>query len=103
MPSPFPGMDPYLEKPGLWPDVHHTLISGIQGLLNAQLRPKYVLRIEERTYTPDGSEASFAPQFPIPDLKFDEEINEAFLTVIDRETRDVVTVIEILSPTNKVP
>ena len=34
---------------------------------------------------------------------FEEEIHEAFLKIIDRESRDVVTVIEILSPTNKVP
>ncbi len=29
MPSPFPGMDPYLEPPHLWPDVHHALISAV--------------------------------------------------------------------------
>ena len=34
---------------------------------------------------------------------FEEEIHEAFLKIIDRESRDVVTVIEILSPTNKLP
>jgi hypothetical protein len=22
MPSPFPGMDPYLEEPSQWPDIH---------------------------------------------------------------------------------
>ena len=40
MPSPFPGMDPYLEDPGLWPDVHQTS-SRFQALLASQLRPKY--------------------------------------------------------------
>ena len=25
MPSPFPGMDPYLEAPSIWPDLHHSL------------------------------------------------------------------------------
>ena len=30
MPSPFPGMDPYLEDPHGWPDVHHEVISGIR-------------------------------------------------------------------------
>ena len=30
MPSPFPGMDPYLETPLLWGDVHHELISQIR-------------------------------------------------------------------------
>ncbi|MFN0055331.1 MAG: DUF4058 family protein [Planctomycetales bacterium] len=31
MPSPFPGMDPYLEDPGLWPDVHHAPGPGLTG------------------------------------------------------------------------
>ena len=38
MPSPFPGMDPYLENPSLWPDVHHMLISSYREMLAAQLR-----------------------------------------------------------------
>ena len=33
MPSPFPGMDPYLEDAGLWPDVHHELISTARHIL----------------------------------------------------------------------
>ena len=37
MPSPFPGMDPCLEKPSLWPDVHHELISEIRATLNRHL------------------------------------------------------------------
>jgi hypothetical protein len=32
MPSPFPGMDPYLEAPELWPDVHHRLISDFHSV-----------------------------------------------------------------------
>src|SRR5438874_11797542 len=42
MPSPFPGMDPYLETPNLWPDVHHELISQIRSALNPALLPRYV-------------------------------------------------------------
>lgn len=53
MPSPFPGMDPYLENPGLWPDVHHELISVARELLSGQLRPKYLVRVEERVYVSD--------------------------------------------------
>ncbi len=135
MPSPFPGMDPYLEYPGIWPDVHHNLISDTQGLLGAQLRPKYIVRVEERTYIADESDAAFKPELRIPDVEvatrpgwqevpfspegeasqvgivepviattwFEEEIHEAFLKIVDRESRDVVAVIEILSPTNKLP
>lgn len=45
MPSPFPGMDPYLET-GLWPDVHNALASKIRAFLAPQLRPKYAARLE---------------------------------------------------------
>lgn len=133
MPSPFPGMDPHLEEPGLWPDVHHGLISQIQAELNQQIRPKYHVRVEERVYISD--ENAPGREMIIPDLRIadaghdeprdwtaeempagyiavaepivlttliDDEIHEAFLQVIDRQERMVVTVIEILSPTNKV-
>jgi hypothetical protein len=135
MPSPFPGMDPYLEDPGLWPDVHHNLISEVQGLLTGQLRPKYLVRIEERAYITSEEDDWSKPQQRVPDIEimarpgweeerfsegheassletpepvvvttwFEEEIHEAYLKIIDRQSRDVVTVIELLSPTNKVP
>lgn len=50
MPSPFPGMDPYLEEPARWPDVHARLIGVASEVLNAELRPRYFTRIEERLY-----------------------------------------------------
>lgn|SRR5690349_14582977 len=45
MPSPFPGMDPYLEG-YLWPDVHAALANKIRQLLAPRLRPRYVVRLE---------------------------------------------------------
>ncbi|MDB9529515.1 DUF4058 family protein [Oscillatoria sp. CS-180] len=45
MPSPFPGMDPYLEG-YLWPDVHSALASKIRQKLTPLLRPKYIARLE---------------------------------------------------------
>ena len=45
MPSPFPGMDPYLEG-HLWPDVHSALASKIRQQLAPRLRPKYIARLE---------------------------------------------------------
>jgi hypothetical protein len=123
-------MDPYLEHPGRWPDVHHRLISIASDLLTAQLRPKYYVRVEERVYLSDQQDPGRT--VIIPDMRvvaasgrqrggsihaaasavatiepviattlFDEEIHEARLEVIDRELRSVVTVIEVLSPTNK--
>jgi len=93
MPSPFPGMDPYLEDPGLWPDVHHELISTARHTLTERLRPKYSVRIEDRVYPVEPVEAT---------TLIEEEIHESRIEVIDRKDRTVVTVIEILSPANKV-
>src|ERR1700730_18292250 len=56
MPSPFPGMDPYLESPVIWPDVHHELISDIRAALNPHLRPRYVARVELRVYISDDDD-----------------------------------------------
>lgn len=45
MPSPFPGMDPYLEG-YLWPDFHHRLATEISRQLTPRLRPRYVARLD---------------------------------------------------------
>ena len=50
MPSPFPGINPYLEQPEIWSQVHKWLIVLIAQTLNPQLRPKYRVAIEERVY-----------------------------------------------------
>jgi hypothetical protein len=42
MPSPFPGMDPYLEDPWLWPDFHLTFVVGLRAELNRRLPTGYV-------------------------------------------------------------
>ena len=39
MPTPFPGMDPYLERPNLWSNVHNSLITAIRDVLAPMLRP----------------------------------------------------------------
>jgi Protein of unknown function (DUF4058) len=48
MPSPFPGMDPYLESPDIWPDLHDALASGIRSELNQTLPAAYYARLEMR-------------------------------------------------------
>ena len=50
MPSPFPGMDPYIEACGLWGDFHDKLIGELERTLAKALPPRYVTRIRERTY-----------------------------------------------------
>jgi hypothetical protein len=50
MPTPFPGMDPHLERRGIWEQVHTDLIVSIRRFLTPLLRPRYHVGIEERTY-----------------------------------------------------
>lgn len=50
MPSPFPGMNPYLEHPDVWPEVHNRLIVEVANALVPQVRPKYRVAIEKRIY-----------------------------------------------------
>jgi hypothetical protein len=129
MPSPFPGMDPFLEASDLWPDVHHRLISQIQSELNPGLRPRYVARVELRVYVSDEDDpgrevlvpdvriektgrkggkkpketgaGAIAEPLVIP-LLIDEEIKEARLEIRHVESGALVTVIEVLSPANKI-
>jgi hypothetical protein len=67
MPSPFPGMDPYLEG-YLWPDVHHSLATQIRDQLMPKLRPRYVARIEIQVVVDE------APQGEIGIMYADVEI-----------------------------
>ena len=50
MPSPFPGMDPYLEAAEFWHDVHQHLILLLYTSLNAQLPAGFAAHIEQRVY-----------------------------------------------------
>ncbi|MGH2543077.1 MAG: DUF4058 family protein, partial [Ardenticatenaceae bacterium] len=50
MKSPFPGMDPYLEHPSLWPDVHNSLIAAVRDDLSPRVAPRYYVALERRTY-----------------------------------------------------
>jgi hypothetical protein len=44
--SPFPGMDPYLELPELWPDVHNRLMNLFAEQLGDLLAPKYIAELD---------------------------------------------------------
>jgi len=86
MSSPFPGMDPFLEARNLWRGLHLRLINGISDDLQPQLRPRYVAMVEERT-----------ERIAVPEW----EIRHRYLAIRDVRNREVVTVIEVLSPWNK--
>ena len=48
MPSPFPGMDPYIEDPEVWSDFHSDLAGEIRAQLNPHIQPAYVARLVPR-------------------------------------------------------
>ncbi len=56
MGSPFPGMNPYLENPTTWANLHSRLIVALANLLGPQLRPKYRVVVEEAVYKRDESD-----------------------------------------------
>lgn len=123
-------MDPYLERHSLWKEIHTSLMVGIQRFLNPLLRPHYRVAIEQRNYlallTPTDElvgipDVLIIPQQPeslsfswpvvaeattveplVGELPVPEEVSERFLEIRDTMTQEVVTVIEILSPTNKI-
>jgi len=127
VPSPFPGVDPYLENPELWPDAHNGLIAALRDELSPRLRPSYYVALEERTYLeepgelvlvgrPDltivdrdrrgaeqGSRESIAPTLVEVELPIGAQVRETFLEIRTTTEGDVVTVIELLSPGNKRP
>ena len=131
MPTPFPGMDPYLECPSMWPGVHNALMAAIQLDLAPRVRPRYYVSLEERVYfsenedgrdpvgipdavvvgpTGNGGSPS-APYEPLPKgvamttvhVGIPVQAREAYLELRDTGTGSVVTVIELLSPSNKRP
>ena len=80
MESPFPGMDPYLEAPSLWPNVHHRMTSGISDALVPLVAPRYFVGIEERVYL--CKEDDPARKVVVPDALIREP--EAVYEVADR-------------------
>ena len=46
MPSPFPGIDPYIESIGLWQGFHHLVLTSYLEILNERLPDAYVALVE---------------------------------------------------------
>ena len=127
MSSPFPGMDPYLESQTIWPDLHQRLITYSADVLQPAIRPRYHAQIGQRVYVtspprgiypdvalterprvrmPAGPPvmAMMEPDVPVVISLPPEEVREVYIEILDL-TRGgrVVTVIEFLSPANKMP
>jgi hypothetical protein len=120
----FPGMDPYLEDPQIWPGVHAAMIVYIRDFLRPLLRPRYIAAVEERVFvegpdrqiipdvwlkrrqTEGGGQAVAVADADVPVVVRVPalEVHEPYLAILDRQSgQRVVTVIEVVSPTNKFP
>ncbi len=126
MPSPFPGMNPFLEFQE-WEDFHTTFNTVAREVLSPQVEPAYVVRVERRVYVEHSigglttsrradvavligstdsrlaaSSTVCAALAPVEcELPMPEEQRETYLVVRHRETQEVVTILETLSPANK--
>ena len=126
MPSPFPGMNPYLEQPAAWRDFHSRFIPAAAEVLGAQVLPRYYVKIEENVFI---HEPAASERFPLgrPDLSVHRGVDHAapgatavvaapatvgmpvvveeeqlpYLEIRDRLGHEVVTILELLSPANK--
>jgi len=132
-------MDPYLEHPQVWPDVHASFIVYLREHLRPLLGPRYIIAIESRVFVegpatdhpiipdawvrPAGAEtqgenvtlleADPAVEVQVPPAtasaerpsltgRFPLEVKETYLTIRDRQSgQRIVTVLELVSPTNK--
>ncbi|MCS6882909.1 MAG: DUF4058 family protein [Oscillochloridaceae bacterium] len=68
MPSPFPGMAPYLEG-YLWPDVHNALAAKIRQVLTPLLRPRYTARLSAYVVEDTAPESDLGVMYPDVEVK----------------------------------
>ena len=127
MPSVFPGMDPFLEGAD-WEDFHARFITGISDALVPELRPDYVVRTERRIYVenPFGDSSLIRPDLTVFREAFQSKpqrresasatallepfertlpapfsVEEKYLIIRRLDSAEVITIIELLSPSNK--
>src|SRR5262245_49575774 len=126
MPSPFPGMDPYLEGTR-WLGVHSQLCAEIARQLAPRLRPRYVALTNERFVLDTPEDVAIAPRSVYPDTSvaqtnpnslpatptgtieaplhlatvMPERVPNVSVEIRDSAQRRLVTAIEVLSPVNK--
>jgi hypothetical protein len=120
-------MDPYLESPGFWPDFHHGFITYWRDALSDRLPDQYMALIDEEirlVFAENGkhirpdlailhrpkakkkaatftSGAATLEPVTLP-LAIPSEVREARIKILHRPKRTLVTVLELLSPTNKI-
>ena len=126
MPSPFPGMNPYLEHPNIWEDFHSSLAGEIRDQLSPNLRPRYyaalvprvtyeeVLIEERHSIKPDvsvyqvsdlplrgGVAMAVTPATSAGQVAMEVPVRDYTVEIHETDTGILITAIEILSPVNK--
>jgi Protein of unknown function (DUF4058) len=123
MPSPCPGMNPWIEQEGIWLDFHTKFLTVINERLVGQVRPKYIVLIEQHIYVhkvtesrlvgiadlslarsePGEASAATAVLDAPAEIQLTAQDVErvSYLEIRDRFSRELVTVLEMLSPSNK--
>lgn len=74
MPIPFPGMNPYLEHPDLWPSVHQKMMIALADTLEKQLPLSYKVRLRERHYQVSGEDSLVVGS---PGIRWDSPISSS--------------------------
>lgn len=92
MPSPFPGMDPYLEDERLWPSFQHHLVSCLYQILLPGLVDRYRARVLQRHYLTE--QALFTSIIR-------EEHHEEHIEIRQRSDSRLVTLVDVVSPSNR--
>jgi uncharacterized protein DUF4058 len=129
MPSPFPGMNPFLEHADIWQDFHGRFIPAAAEEIGRQVRPAYIVKIDQNVYVhelPEGerrllgrpdvylteeegsavadsspSTATIAPPVRARLLPLTITEREGFIEILDGSNQKLITAIELLSPANK--
>jgi hypothetical protein len=121
-------MNPFLEQEDVWTDFHDTFLPAVREALVAQVRPNYIVKIEEYLFihepsaeqrllmghadvsvarpsgtaeTASGTATLSSPaMIRLPTVDIEKHL---YLEIRDRNNRELVTVVEMLSPSNKTP
>ncbi len=125
MSSPFPGMNPYLESHHFWADFHQTYIIFLRSALAAKVAPNYFVGVQEHIYIdqPDDPKLIGVPDVDVGFVTSKKRLPKngvatltapatvsipqpkkrkvVYLQVVDGKDQKVITVIELLSPSNK--
>ena len=122
-------MNPYLEQPAVWHDFHQAYIAAIRNALTPQITPEFIAKIDDHIYIHElsGDERTFLGRSDVSVVHFESRaptatvthavaapasgrispgvdlLHESYIEIRDRTTFEVITVIELLSPTNRSP